>query len=699
MIRRIERINLPSALWMLSLLTLSGLIVVFCFIAASSLEREAIARQQVRADKIAVRIEEKFLIIEQLVRTMAALVAPMRSRPQVERLLETVLGSTDGQFVYGVGVWFEPYVFSPQERYFGPYVHRAAAGGARTILTYEWTTPSYDFHSHAWYRTGLLARDSIAFVEPYFDTDHVYISSVKAILGDDGEPIGVASVDVLRPQIHRFITGESQPNDEMISVATRRGVLVAHPELATILAWARGRDPAPANRVNVTLDELRAFEAARVPRRDTLPTLAVVPRLGWTVTIATDRRALFADARYLRWGAVPALALLWAGALGLYLSRRRAKKLKDLACEVKRGELVQRRSAELQAILDNMVDSVVTCDASRNITLMNQSAHRLFAMDPGESSSFEELLVKFHVRRADGRRLDVEEMPIVQALSRGEIARGYLIGEVPGRSGEVHVHTSAAPIRNSAGQIVAAVSVIRDVTSTLELEHLKDQFLEVTAHELKTPITIMKSYAQLALREGEGLPAPLRKKLEGINRGADRIDRILHDLLDVSQAYLGRLQLVLTVLDLRELVEQVTGRFGVDQSKHRVRVRAERSAMIRGDRRRLENVVSSLLDNAVRYSPDGGDIEVSLTVAGEEAVVTLEDHGIGIPAKGQSRIFERFYRAHSGTDHDHGGLGVGLYIAKQLVQQLGGRMWFLSDEGGSRFMFSLPLAGERGQGS
>ena len=165
MIKRIERINLPSALWMLSLLTLSGLIVVFCFIAASSLEREAIARQQVRADKIAVRIDEKFLIIEQLVRTMAALVAPMRSRPQVERLLETVLGSTDGQFVYGVGVWFEPYVFSPQERYIGPYVHRAAAGDARTILTYEWTTPSYDFHSHAWYRAGLLARDPIAFVE------------------------------------------------------------------------------------------------------------------------------------------------------------------------------------------------------------------------------------------------------------------------------------------------------------------------------------------------------------------------------------------------------------------------------------------------------------------------------------------------------------------------------------------------------
>ena len=84
-------------------------------------------------------------------------------------------------------------------------------------------------------------------------------------------------------------------------------------------------------------------------------------------------------------------------------------------------------------------------------------------------------------------------------------------------------------------------------------------------------------------------------------------------------------------------------------------------------------------------------------VLGQEAIVTIEDHGIGIPAKRQSRIFERFYRAHSGTDQDYGGLGVGLYISRYLVQQLGGRMWFLSAEGGSRFMFSLPLAEEEAE--
>jgi PAS domain S-box-containing protein len=709
---------------MLGLLALSGLIVAFSAITARSLEREAIERQQARTDAVAHRIGEKFLVIEQLARTLAALVAPLRTRASVEQLLETVLESTPDRFVYGLGVWFEPYAFSREERYFGPYVHRAVGGGAGPILTYEWATPSYDFHQHSWYRTGLLARGSVTFIEPYFDTDHVYISSVTAMVGEHGEPLGIVSVDVLRPQIQQLIADERQSDDEAIYVATRPGVLVAHPELATMLAWARSFDDARASKIDVTLDDLRAFEAARVPRLDRFATRSEVSKLGWTVTIATDRRGLFADARHLRWGTAPVLALLWTGALGLYLSWRRARRLKALALDLERSELVesmlretlsararvdeersellqriQRRSAELQAILDNMVDSVIACDTSRTMTLMNRAAIELFGVGPEVSFKLEDLVDRFHVRRPDGGRVEVEDLPIMQALTAGTIAEGYLLGEVPGRSGEIHIQSHAAPIRDSQGQIVAAVSVLRDVTSAIELDHLKDQFLEVTAHELKTPITIMKAYAQLALREGEGLSTSLRKKLLGIDRGADRIDRILRDLLDVSQVYLGRLQLQLTEVDVREVLVQTVEQHGVDRPRHRVRVRAEDPAMIQGDRRRLEEVVVTLLDNAIRYSPEGGDVEVSLTIEGEAALVTVEDHGIGIPTKGQSRIFERFYRAHSGTDQDHGGLGVGLYVAKHLVEQLGGRMWFISTAEGSRFMFSVPLVAARGPGT
>ena len=697
-------------LWLLGVLALTGLVVGFCSVTASSLEREALTHQQVRTNETASRLEEKFLVIDQIARTMAVLVAPMRAREDVEQLLQRVLASTPCQYVYGVGVWFEPYAFSRQEEYFGPYARRAGAGRTGPIVTYEWATPSYDYHHQHWYSEGIRARGTVVFIEPYFDTDHVYMSSLTAILDDRGEAVGVASVDVLLPQIQRFIEDESSSANETIYVTTRRGALLAHPAAAEILEWARSRGRAPLSLLDLSPDDLRAFEAERRPERDAITTTATVSRLGWTAATATDRRRLFADARRFRWGTAPAVALLWSGALSLHLGSRRARRLKELAQDLERRELVEaerarllerirQRSAELQAILDSMADGVIACDSSLGITLMNHAARRLLGIEPGESCSLDTLMERLQLRFPDGRRTERQDLPIVQALSGGALTQGTLVIEVPGGPRETHVHAVAAPIRDSEGRIVAAVAVFRDVTGAIELDHVKDQFLKVTAHELKTPITIMKSYAQLALRQGEGLPPALRRTLEGINRGADRIDRIMRDLLDVSQVYLGRLQLVLTALDLRELLERTAGQLGADPSKHRVRVHAERSAMVRGDRHRLEKVILTLLDNAVRYSPEGGDIDVSLTVEGAEAVVAVEDHGIGIPADGQSRIFERFYRAHSGTDQDYGGLGVGLYISKQLVQQLGGRMWFLSTEEGSRFMLSLPLAPEEGRGS
>ena len=839
-IRRIERTQFPFVLWLLGVLALTGIVVAFCAITASSLEREALTRQQARTNQIAIRLEEKFLVIEQLVRTVAMLVAPMREREDVEQLLERVLASSPHDYVYGMGAWFSPFAFSPRERYFGPYARRATVGCKRPIITYEWTTPSYDFHHQHWYREGILARDTVAFLEPYFDTDQVYLTSVKAILDGRGEPIGVVSTDVVLPQVQQLIRDESSSAHEEIYITTRRGALLAHPAAAAaILAWARSRGGAPVSLLGIHLDDLRAFEAERRPERDPILTTAMVPKLGWTAVIATDRRSLFAEARRFRWGAAPVIALLWSGALSLHLSLRRARRLKELAralahrevvqailqeserrlravleaalhavvgidergvimdwnpqaevmfgwtakevlgrrlsevmlseryrephergllelkrtgrasilnrrletwalrrdgselpvelivtriqggegalfyafiadiserkrVEEERGRLlegIQQRSAELQAILDSMAAGVVACDSSLRITLMNDAATRMLRIAPGESCSVHELMERLQMRFPDGRRTRLEELPLIQALSGGVLTQATVVLDVPGGPRETHVQSNAAPIRDSEGRIVAAVVVFQDVTGSIELDHLKDEFLKVTAHELKTPVTIMKSYAQLALRQGEALPPHLRKTLEGINRGADRIDRIMRDLLDVSQVYLGRLQLQLTVLDLRELLEQTTGQLGVNASKHHVRLRAERPARVRGDRYRLEKVILTLLDNAVRYSPEGGDIDVSLTVEGGEAIVAVEDRGIGIPAVGQSRIFERFYRAHSGTDQDYGGLGVGLYISKQLVQQLGGRMWFLSEEGGTRFMFSLPLAEEEARGS
>lgn len=236
------------------------------------------------------------------------------------------------------------------------------------------------------------------------------------------------------------------------------------------------------------------------------------------------------------------------------------------------------------------------------------------------------------------------------------------------------------------------MAVDRDVSEMVEFDLTKDQFVRVAAHELKTPIAIMKGYAQLLLRSADGLPTALVGSLAAIDRGADRIDGVVNAVLDLSQLQLGRLELRREKIDLPELVHVVTRRVSMRARGHDIRVTQADSVVIRGDRVRLEQVLTNLLDNAIRYSPRGGEVNVAVTVQDGTVQVSVRDHGVGIPVSKQARVFECFYRAHTDTPYDYGGMSVSLYISRQIVQRLGGTMRFESTEGcGSEFCFRLPV--------
>ncbi|MFY0572406.1 PAS domain S-box protein [Archangium lansingense] len=357
---------------------------------------------------------------------------------------------------------------------------------------------------------------------------------------------------------------------------------------------------------------------------------------------------------------------------------------------------LQQRSAELQATIDNMVDSVVVSDTSGRITFVNKAGRQFFG-EVGSaglqlSNSYLEL---FGVRLGADRVPRVEEMPLQRALRGNVVVDADLSFPSPERRRTLHLRANAAPIRDEHGRITGAVSVARDVTDMIELDHLKDEFVRVAAHELKTPVAIMNSYAQLALKS-EPKPTTYRKMLDAINRGADRIDRIVRELLDVSQLHLGRLELTEEPLDLRELAEETVANMAAQSTQHHLWVKPGEPIIIRGDRTRLRQVLVVLLDNAVRYSPSGGRVEVRLERHAHEVEVGVSDEGIGIPVERQARLFERFYRAHSGTSHDRGGMGVGLYISREIIFHHGGSMRVSSEEGkGSTFCFSVPYAPQR----
>lgn len=365
---------------------------------------------------------------------------------------------------------------------------------------------------------------------------------------------------------------------------------------------------------------------------------------------------------------------------------RLLREVQDLA------RVAQRKAAELGALLDAMIDPVCAADVQGRIVLLNQAARRLAGEEGVEILTLSDLCARVHPRRLDGTPLSAAELPLARAVGGETVRLEDMVVDDAATRRERIVRSNAVPIRNGEGKVVGAVEVLRDVTESVELDRLKDQFIRVAAHELKTPVAIIKGYSQLLLRRGKDLDPGYRKVLRALVRGADRIDRIVEDLLYISQLEVGRMQLVLGELDLSRLVERVVERAAMVAPRHQIRIVHREPAVVLGDRQRLEYVLNSLVDNAVRYSPKGGDVEIESRVQGGEVMVAVRDHGVGIPKEKQSRIFQRFYRAHTDTPYDYGGMGVALYISKAIIEKHGGRIGFESQEGvGSRFYFTLPL--------
>jgi signal transduction histidine kinase len=304
------------------------------------------------------------------------------------------------------------------------------------------------------------------------------------------------------------------------------------------------------------------------------------------------------------------------------------------------------------------------------------------------------LIELLDIRRPDGSRLEPGETPGRRAL-RGETVREEAL-QFRRPDGEVlQIQVTASPVAAEEGAEPAlAVVVIRDVTALKRLERMRDEFLSVAAHELRTPITTIKGYAQLLDRWTPGGHEPREgKAFKILNHQSDRLSELVQDLLEVSRLQLGRLELRRQRFELGGLVGEVIERMRGVSSLHRFVLHQEGPVLVDVDPDRIDQVLTNLFDNAIKYSPDGGDIEATVGVREGLAVVSVRDQGMGIPRERQGQLFERFYRAHAGLGTDRGGMGIGLHLSEQILQRHGGRIWFESEEGkGSTFSFSLALA-------
>jgi signal transduction histidine kinase len=353
---------------------------------------------------------------------------------------------------------------------------------------------------------------------------------------------------------------------------------------------------------------------------------------------------------------------------------------RDITERVRAELALEEERRRIFAVLDMLPAWVYLQAPDHTIRFANRTFRQVFG-DPHGRRCHEVL---------HGRQSPCEVCPTLQVLASGKAQAREWTHAASGRTYMVHdnpfTDVDGSPLVLEVG---VDISERRQAEEELaRLGRLKDEFLSLASHELKTPITSIKIYAELAARRPELMQPRL---LASLTRQADQLVTLVNDLLDVSRLELGRMPHEARPLDLAAFLRELCQRIAPVHETHQVVGRLPKGPLsVQGDPNRLEQVFQNLLSNAAKFSPEGSVIEVAARREGKWVRVSVRDEGIGISAQDLPHIFERFYKPIS-QQAVYPGLGVGLYISQQIVESHAGRIWAESEPGrGSTFHVRLP---------
>jgi two-component system phosphate regulon sensor histidine kinase PhoR len=345
-----------------------------------------------------------------------------------------------------------------------------------------------------------------------------------------------------------------------------------------------------------------------------------------------------------------------------------------------RAEHATREKEQLQAVLNGMVEGVLVVDSDQRIVLGNQHLRDFF----GTAAELRGRTALEAIRHA-------ELAGVLKAAADSDepVSRAIEVAHPAHRT--LRVHAVRLPPIGAAGG--GTVAVLHDVTELMQLEKMRRDFVANASHELRTPLAAIRGFAETLLGGAALSEADQRTYLEVIDRHARRLSTLVDDLLELSKIESRETKLQRAPIDLAKLAETLLHdwRARLDESQLTAALHSERAAVAWADAQACEQILSNLLDNAIKYTEPGGRIQIRL--GGDERLVRVEvaDTGVGIPERDLSRIFERFYRVDPARSRSQGGTGLGLAIVKHLVQSQGGEIQVESQLGrGSTFSFSLP---------
>ena len=369
-----------------------------------------------------------------------------------------------------------------------------------------------------------------------------------------------------------------------------------------------------------------------------------------------------------------------------------------LIANARRHRSEQQARANLETLIETSPVGVAVFDARTGAPIsFNREAARIVGALQIPGRPPEQLLEVLNFRRADGREISLDEFPMAQALNTGETVRAeeIVIQAPDGRS--VTTLINATPIYSGeGGELESVVVTIQDMTSLEEMERLRAELLGVVSHDLRTPLAAIRGSATTMLDDDSALdPAEMRQFDRIIVEQPDRMRALISDLLDVARIETGTLSISPGTAEVAVLVDEARNTFLNAGGKKNVRIELLPDLpLVMADRRRIVQVLSNLLTNAARHSPEACVIWVYAVRQGVHVSVSVADEGRGIPADRLPRLFRKFSRFDA--EDEGGDTGLGLAVCKGIVEAHGGRIWAES-EGvglGARFTFTLPAAGE-----
>jgi len=338
----------------------------------------------------------------------------------------------------------------------------------------------------------------------------------------------------------------------------------------------------------------------------------------------------------------------------------------------------------LSSVLSNMSDGVISTDESGAVTLMNEAAGRLIGLNPDDVIG--DYLVD--VLQLEGKILDITELQ-----ESGSMIIDFSDDETP-----FLIRANFSTVSDGEEEITGFITVLSDVTEQEKVEQERRDFVSNVSHELRTPLTTMKSYIE-ALTDGAWEDKEIAPKFLGVaQKETDRMIRMVNDLLQLSKMDSDELPMHKERADFAEYFHHVIVRFEMNTPEKIKLVREipKGQYFVWMDKDKMTQVLDNIITNAIKYSPEGGEIRLKLDARRHNLLISIQDQGMGIAYDKLEKIFERFYRADKARTRKLGGTGLGLAITKELVEAHHGKIWAKSKEGkGTTILFTLPLMNKK----